>query len=356
MSKKIQNEVDPFALDGTKASEGLNDSNDRKGDGTLKISLDDGKKGKRELTLRLVPHFKRDDDGIVTVESTILKKEVHYVYDSGEGNDRKLLGIFDCQEEVLGKKQCPLCNAYWAFHNSKNVNEQNKKNQLSKSSKYYSYAVVVDDQQVPENKDKLVIYSFGYKIHQKIKTLKEGKKNISVEDLVKGANLELILEKNGTNNSYDSTYFDNQSPAVIDGVEVELDDDGNPLKSEKRRVLEFLLERENELSDYKAKEWDETTSDRVDALINKVKFGSDEHEEGVSRKPKSSKEVFGDDDEDDAPAKPVKKKAVVEDDEDDEPAKPAKKKPTVEDDEDDKLKESRGKAKKWFDDEDEDED
>lgn len=309
-------------------------------DGLLRPKLEEGKNGKRELVIRFLPNFTREQK----LGPTAIEKHIHY---ANFPQNPELQGYFDCQKHPSIGNSCILCDAFWALKNDKNPEMQDRSKKISRTTKYYSYVYVVEDKQVPENEGKIFIFPFGYKIFQKIKAQAENsRKPVRVEDLLNGANLVLQMEEIAGFINYDASYF--EAPEMIDikGIEMELDAKGRPTKATQDALIEFLLNRDFELEEFLPKAWTPEQHDKANkiiALLTGTEYTST-IDESASKpsKPVTAASVFGDDDEDDeVPAKPVKKPAkrtvIDEDDEDDEP-----------------IAKVRSKASKFFDDEDED--
>ncbi len=307
-----------------------------KNDGLLRPKLEQGKDGIRTLVLRLLPNLQKTGK----LGSTCVEKHIHY---ANFKNTPELQGYFDCLKNTNIGKECTLCNSYWALTNSTNPTDQDKAKLISRSTKYYAYAYVVEDKQVPENEGKIFIFPFGYKIFQKIKMKAEStRKPCKVEDLIQGANLNLVVQEIGGFYNYDASEFEASEPIEFGGKQLKVAEDGSISDKERARVMEFLASREFDLEDFMPTEWTAEQYDKVDKIIS-VLTGSSYTGSSAnapvaeSKKPLTSASVFEDDDdedEDDEPvAKPAKKtKApapVVEDEDEDEDDEPVAVKPTT---------------------------
>ena len=321
-------------------------------DGLLRPKLEEGKDGKRELVIRILPNLTREGK----LGPTAITKHIHYAQFPA---NPELQGYYDCLKNDNIGKDCPLCRTFWALKNSKKESDEAKAKQISRSTKYYSYAYVVEDEQVAENEGKIFIFPFGYKIFQKIKAQAESKrKPVKVEDLIYGANLNLIIEEIGGYYNYDASHFEAPGPIEIDGKEIPVNEDGTISKATKKMVVDFLMSREHELESFEANDWTPEQYDNVDKMIaillNQPYNGQSSVEKPVAKNETlTSSSVFDDDDDDD--------------DDEEEEEKPkrttstktktrATKKVVVEEDDDDDttISEARKKAAQFFDDEDED--
>jgi len=310
-------------------------------DGLLRPKLEDGVEGKRELCIRILPNLMQNGK----IGSTAIEKHLHY---ANFKNNPELQGYFDCLKNVNIGKDCPLCKTYWALKNSKNPNDEEKAKLISRSTKYYSYAYVVEDKQVPENEGKIFIFPFGYKIFQKIKAKAEStRKPCKVEDLVYGANLNLVIQEVAGFYNYDASEFEAPEPITIDGKQLKVGADGKIPAAEKERIVEFLKSREYHLEDFLPKDWTPEQYDKANkviALLSGVAYDASSASEPASSnatkvKPLTSAAVFADDD---------------EDEEDEKPAKAETKAKKTEVSEDKAVAAGRKKAKAFFDDDSDD--
>jgi hypothetical protein len=337
---------DVFNLGESEAGSYLNNKQ-KTNDGLLRPKLEEGKDGKRELVIRILPNLMTNGK----IGPTAIEKHIHY---ADFKNNPDLQGYFDCLKNTNIGKDCPLCKTYWALKNSKNPNDEDKAKLISRSTKYYSYAYVVEDKQVPENEGKIFIFPFGYKIFTKIKAKAEStRKPCKVEDLVYGANLSLVIQEVGGFYNYDASEFEAPEAITIDGKQLKVGADGKIAPGEKERVVEFLKSREFNLEDFMPKDWTPEQYDKANkiiALLSGVSYDASSASEPASSKKPASK--------------PLTSAAVFEDDddEDEEEQKPAKKATKAEtkveaseatEASDDKaIAASKKKAKAFFDDED----
>lgn len=284
---------DVFNLDETQAGSFLTGQT-REGDGLLRPKLEEGKDGKRELTIRLLPNMTREGK----IGPTAIEKHIHY---AKFPNNPEVQGYFDCLKD-LGK-ECPLCTTFWALKNTKTAEGDNKAAMINRSTKYYSYVYVVEDSQVPDNQGKIFIFPFGYKIFQKIKAMAErSRKPIKVEDLIYGANLNLIIEEVGGFYNYDASSFESPSPIEIDGTEIKVNEDGSVSKETKSQIVDFLMSREHDLEDWISKEWTPEQYDKVDkitALLLGTSAGSTISRPENTEAPLTSANVFDEDEDED---------------------------------------------------------
>jgi hypothetical protein len=273
-------------------------------DGLLRPKLEEGKDGKRELVIRFLPNMINEN----TLGATAIEKHIHY---ANFKNNPELQGYYDCLKNINIGKDCPLCKTFWLLKNSKNPADQDKAKLISRTTKYYSYVLVVDDEQVPDNVGKIFIFPFGFKIYEKIKLKLEAKKKpFKVEDLIHGADFNLVIKEVAGFYNYDSSEFDSPEPITINGKQLDVNDDGSIDKSERKRIIEFLLSREHTLQEFLPVDWTPEQYDKVEKIISLLSgqayTGSSLTPTNES-KPLSSSNIFDDDDDDDDFVKPKAK-------------------------------------------------
>jgi hypothetical protein len=163
---------------------------------------------------------------------------------------------------------------YWKLKNSKNASDVEKAELISRNTKYYSYILVIEDEQNRDLEGKVMIYPYGYKIKEKIKDQKEGTAGepCNVFDLANGKDFRLVIKQLGEFPNYDSSTFLPVSPISIQGhkVPVTLDEKGknkitNPKVQEK--VRQFLLDRTVDLEDHQAKQWTPEEAYKVSQIL-----------------------------------------------------------------------------------------
>ena len=304
---------DPFDLKETEANAYLQDRK-QNDDGLLRPKLEEGESGKRELVIRFLPNLTKEGK----IKSTAVEKHIHYA-DFKSNPD--LQGYFDCLKNTDIGKTCPLCDAFWALKKTKDPKDEEKAKLINRTTKYYAYVTVVEDKQKPENEGKIFIFPYGFKIYQKIKAMATARKPCTVEDLIHGANLVLIIQDIGSFYNYDASYFEAPEAATIAGQQLKLTDDGKISAAEKERVIEFLKSRTHDLEDWKAKDWtpeQREKADKIVALLSGKSFVASDASaapKAPANKPLTSAQIFESDDdakdeaklETKAEAKPVKK-------------------------------------------------
>ena len=77
-------------------------------DGLLRPKLEEGKDGKRELVIRILPNLMANGK----IGPTAVEKHIHY---ADFKSNPELQGYFDCLKNTNIGKDCPLCKTYWAL-------------------------------------------------------------------------------------------------------------------------------------------------------------------------------------------------------------------------------------------------
>ena len=123
-------------------------------DGIYRVDLSkckDKKKGWRSV-VRFLPNLTKDGK----VGQSAIDKITHYV---DIKQPRELAGWFDSPKNF--NEKCSLTDLYYTMQNSKNAILMEKSKQLKYSKKYYSYVLVLEDEQQSENVGKIMIFQYG---------------------------------------------------------------------------------------------------------------------------------------------------------------------------------------------------
>ena len=255
----------------------LNEKSEKNSDGIYRIDLEkvkDKKKGWRSV-IRLLPNLTKEG----TVGQSAIEKITHYV---DIKNNKELSGWFDSAKNFPGEK-CPLTDLYYQMINSKNAILIEKAKCLKYSKKYYSYCLVIEDEQQPELVGKIMIFQYGKQISEKIKAELNGDitgESCNVFDLNAGKDLTLIVkevsgaEPGQTFPEYNSSAFKpNTSSLPLFNAEsgkfknVPLTD-GNIDPKFRSTVKEFLMNREHNLEDFGPKRLTEEQQSKITEISN----------------------------------------------------------------------------------------
>lgn len=304
---------DSFLFDGDEQSQeqelSFLERERRNQDGIYRPTLEQSKDPKEgyKSTIRFLRNLTRDEK----IGPAAIEKHIHYV---DLPNHPDLRGYYECAKNYSPK--CDLCTFYWKLAKSNNQADVEKADLIGRSTKYYSYVMVIDDQQQPELNGKIMIFPYGYQIKEKIEAEKKGEvsgENINVFDFVKGKDFRLIIkEKTRKNNksvpTYEFSQFLSVSPIKLFNektgkfLEAKVDDDGKISdKKWQSKIKETLLGRDENVNieDHMAKEWDDEMVNKVEKVISVLSGEDIDFAEESINKAKSeptSIDLEGDDD------------------------------------------------------------
>jgi hypothetical protein len=267
------NELDELFNGGLDAKmDFLNETKTTNNDGIYRVDLSkckDKKKGWRSV-VRFLPNLTQEGK----IGQSAIEKITHYV---DIKNQKELSGWFDSPKNF--NEKCPLTDLYYTMQNSKNAILIEKSKQLKYSKKYYSYVLVVEDEQQPELVGKILIFQYGKTIKDKISAEKNGEISgvpCNVFDLSAGKDFVLVVKEIQTG---DETYPDYKmsmfkpeatslpiyfkDKAVFKNAPIV---DGKIDPAAQGKVKEFLLDRGNELEDFAPKQ----LTDEQQAKINEI--------------------------------------------------------------------------------------
>ena len=250
----------------------LNDKKAVNSDGIYRVDLTkvkDNKKGNRSV-VRFLPNLTKEGK----VGQSAIEKITHYV---DIKNVKELSGWFDSPKNF--NEKCPLTDLYYNMQNSKNAILQERSKALKYSKKYYSYVLVIEDENQPECVGKIMIFQYGKTIKDKIQAEKNGEITgvpCNVFDLATGKDFVMLVKEISTG---DDTYPDyknsmfkpetsslpiyNEEKNTFKNVPVS---DGRVDARAQSVVKDFLLKREHELEEYAPKK----LSDEQQAKINEI--------------------------------------------------------------------------------------
>jgi hypothetical protein len=274
MSEKVLNLFDMEADD---ASMKFLDGQSKNNDGIYRANPKDAKDKQKGYvsTIRFLPNLLEDGK----LGTSAIEKHVHY---AKLPDYTDLVGYYDSLIN-FGEK-CPLTTLYWKLKNSKNQAEVERAELISRTTKYYSYILVIEDEQHPELEGKIMVFPYGFKIKEKINLEKTGEnsegKKCNVFDPANGKDFRLIVKQVGDWPNYDSSIFRSISPLKIWDVErnkfvevpVEYDEEKekNMIKKAnvQKKVVDFLSSKTVRLEDNSATPWSEETKSKVDKIID----------------------------------------------------------------------------------------
>jgi len=273
---------DSFLFDGNEDSQqqelSFLDKEKRNLDGIYRPSLDQAKDSKEgyKSTIRFLRNLSRDGK----IGPAAVEKHIHYV---DLPNHPDLRGYYDCGKNFSPK--CDLCTFYWKLSKSNNQADVEKAELIGRTTKYYSYVMILEDQQNPDLVGKIMVFSYGYQIKQKIDAERKGELSgdkVNVFDFVSGKDFRLIIKEKTKKNgnavpTYEFSQFLSESPIKIYNentkkfVTAAVDNDGKISdKKWQSKIKETLLGRDENvnLEDHISKEWDDETTNKIEKVIS----------------------------------------------------------------------------------------
>lgn len=244
-------------------------------DGIYRIDLSkckDKKKGYRSV-VRFLPNLTKDGK----VGQSAVEKIAHYV---DIKNPKELSGFFDSPKNF--NEKCSLTDLYYQMTNSKNAILQERAKMLKYSRKYYSYVLILEDEQQPELVGKILIFQYGKTIKDKILAEKNGEISgvgCNVFDLSQGKDFVLLVKEIQTG---DETYPDYKMSMFKPEMtslpiyfkdknafkNVPLGTDGKVSADAQGKIKDFLLDRQHDLEEFSAKKLTEEQQAKVTEICN----------------------------------------------------------------------------------------
>jgi len=304
---------DSFLFDETDESQqqelSFLDKEKRNQDGIYRPTLDQAKDSREgfKSTIRFLRNLTRDGK----IGPAAIEKHIHYV---DLPNHPDLRGYYECAKNYSPK--CDLCTFYWKLAKSNNQADVEKADLIGRTTKYYSYVMIMEDEQNPDLVGKIMIFPYGYQIKEKIEAERKGEVSgdkVNVFDFVNGKDFRLIIkEKTRTGGNkvlptYEFSQFLAESPMKIYNeknqkfVTIQVDEDGKI--SDKRwqtKIKETLLGRDENVNieDHMAKEWDDELITKVEKVISVLSGEEiDFAEESIARVKEEPTDISLDDDE-----------------------------------------------------------
>jgi len=269
----FNDEMDLFGdLSGT--MEFLNEQTSSNNDGLYRVDLSkakDKKKGYRSV-VRFLPNLTKEGK----LGSSAIEKIAHFV--NIKQGPKELTGYYDSAKNFPGEK-CALTDCYYNMINSKNAILVERAKMLNYSRKYYSYVLILEDEQRPELVGKVMIFQYGKTIKDKISAENNGDitgVSCNVFDLTKGKDFVLLVRETGTGDDiypdYKSSMFMPTSTPVTlfkDGKAklAPVGADGKIDPRAQSMVKEMLLSRDHDLEEYSPKRLTEEQQSKVSEII-----------------------------------------------------------------------------------------
>jgi len=232
----------------------------------------DKKKGWRSV-VRLLPNVTVDGK----VGQSAIEKITHYVRIQ---NPKELSGWFDSPKN-FGEK-CPLSDLYYTMQNSKNAILIEKSKMLNYSKKYYSYVLVIEDEQQPELVGKIMIMQYGKTIKDKILAERNGEisgEQCNVFDLAAGKDFVLVVKEIQTGDETYPDYKMSMFRPTTSSLPIFFKEKGEfknaPLTESGKidpkyqaKIKEVLLDREHNLEDFAPRPLTEEQQAKITEITN----------------------------------------------------------------------------------------
>lgn len=263
-------------------------------DGIYRIdmqSVKDKNKGYRSV-VRFLPNLKADG----TVGQSALEKISHYV---DIKNPKELSGYFDSPKNFSEK--CALTDLYYQLDNSKNAILKERAKMLKYSKKYYSYVLILEDSQKPELVGKIMVFSYGKTIRDKILSEKNGEisgNSVNIFDMKAGKDFVLLVKEIQTGDETYPDYKMSMFKPETSSLPIYFKEkgtfknvplvDGQVDPKAQTMVREFLLDREHNLEDFAAKKLDDTQQAKISEIINYMTGKSSSNFPSKESKPSTS--------------------------------------------------------------------
>lgn len=292
----------------------LNESTERGQDGLYRIDMDkvshENKKRGYRAVLRFLPNLVTNPDVIkavlgdaytgeepFTLGPSLYRKISHYLKFENENLKDAIGGYFDdptninpyTQKPHTTDKWGPLATTYFTLDKSKDAMAQERAKHINYSNKYYSYVLVIEDEQQPELEGKIMIFSYGKQIKDIIDSEDNGDmgqvcnifKPHNGKDFVLLAkpneftmNGETIESVEYTKSRFNSTPQPTQVSKITEDGKVvfkrlETDLETGQLTPKSNELLiKFLQKREHELESFCGKAWTPEQKEKADLAIS----------------------------------------------------------------------------------------
>jgi hypothetical protein len=250
----------------------LNEKKTVNADGIYRIDLTkakDKKKGYKSV-IRFLPNLTKEGK----VGQAAIEKIAHYV---DIKNQKELSGWFDSAKNF--NEKCPLTDLYYSMVNSKNAILQEKAKSLKYTKKYYSYCLVLEDEQQPELVGKIMIFQYGKTIKDKIAAERNGEISgvpCNVFDLSQGKDFVILVKEISTGDESYPDYKNSMFKPELTSLPIYFEEkgefknvpvvDGKVDAKAQQKVKDFLMKREHELEEFAPKRLTEEQQVKVNQI------------------------------------------------------------------------------------------
>lgn len=289
-------------------------STDRGQDGLYRIDLDkvssENKSRGYRAVLRFLPNItdnpdyikaylgdRYNEDAKVALGPSHYEKISHFLNFQQEGLTH-LKGFYDCptnvnpltQKPYTTEKWGPFAKTYFTLSKSKDFLVKQKANMINYNKKYFSYVLVIEDEQQPELEGKIMIFSYGKQIKDIIESEENGETTgikSNVFRLHNGKDFVLLAKSKTFNNGekdvvapdytksrfYESTSAIRLPKFTEDGrvekfIQIPLTEEGKIKPEHQEKITHFLLSREVELENFAGQKWTEEQEAKVSEALD----------------------------------------------------------------------------------------
>jgi hypothetical protein len=253
----------------------LNEPTKTNTDGIYRVDLSkvkDKKKGYRAV-VRFLPNLTTEGK----LGQSAIEKISHYV---DIKNPKELSGYFDSPKNF--EEKCPLSDLYFNLTNSKNAILVEKAKCLKYSRKYYSYVLIIEDDQQPELVGKIMIMQYGVTIKDKIMAERNGEitgVGCNVFDPAEGKDFVLVVKEISTGSEtypdYKMSMFKPETSSLPiyfkdRGVfkNAPTDENGKITREAQSKIREFLLDRDHNVEDFGPKKLTDDQQSKITEITN----------------------------------------------------------------------------------------
>jgi hypothetical protein len=253
----------------------LNEKKVVNSDGIYRIDLTkvkDKKKGYKS-TIRFLPNLTKEGK----VGQSAIEKITHYV---DIKNVKELSGWFDSPKNF--NEKCGLTDLYYNMVNSKNAILQEKAKSLKYTKKYYSYCLVIEDEQQPELVGKIMIFQYGKTIKDKIAAERNGEISgvpCNAFDLAQGKDFVILVKEISTGDESYPDYKNSMFKPETTSISIYNEEKGSFTKSvpvvdgkvdprAQSMVKEFLMKREHDLEEFAPKKLTDEQLNKIEQISN----------------------------------------------------------------------------------------
>lgn len=258
-------------------------------DGLYRIDMTKVKDKQRgyRAEIRFLPNFTNDqemvkkylgerwtEESVSAVGPSAIEKITHYVKTP---QVPELQGYYDSPKNF--QKECLLSKTYYTLDKSNNALLKEKAKMLNYSKKYFSYVLIVKDEQQPELQGKIMIFQYGSQIMDKIKAEKNGEitgEPCNIFSLQSGKDFRLIVKEIDTGDRTFPDYKMSGFKEATSSVSLPTKDgefkniplvDGKIPANLQEQVKNFVLNREVELEVFAPRELTEEQQEKVSQIV-----------------------------------------------------------------------------------------